>query len=471
MNKAKRTEDGLVAIVVAGVIMIILSLLTLGFAKLMQREQRQAVDRALSSQAFYAAESGVNDAVDMINTGPTPVAKTDCNTGAPYDGNFAASLNATYSCVLVNPTPNELSFTPLTSNLSKLMQLKAKNGQKIARISLSWAGENEDPAMYNGCGSNPFPVNNTIWRNTISTAGLLRVDLVPVQPPPFTRDGLAKGAMNLYLYPVGGCGSTGITYQNPNTDPGMNANQGQTVKVRCNAASTEPHHCTLNINIPAAYAQTTYALRLKTMYHDSDVSVRAYNNSGVQLELAGAQAIVDATGKAADVLRRIQVRVPLNKDYVIPDYIVQFRDQLCKQINYTPDEVRDDCTGAVGSVVVPGPSPSGNSEILTWCDLNPCKTKAEREAEEAANPGSKTPNYKQTFYNNSNNPNNIVASCTWDFGDGTTAQNQSCYYKDKITHTYPSNVAPRNYTIKLTVKFNNGAPPKQSPPQTQWVPS
>jgi hypothetical protein len=58
-----RREGGFVSIIVCMIIMTILSLITIGFAQIMAREQRQALDRQLSSQAFYAAESGVNDAL------------------------------------------------------------------------------------------------------------------------------------------------------------------------------------------------------------------------------------------------------------------------------------------------------------------------------------------------------------------------------------------------------------------------
>ena len=56
-------QRGFAAIVVALVLILVLSLLTIGFAELMRHEQRSALDKQLSSQAYYAAESGVNDAV------------------------------------------------------------------------------------------------------------------------------------------------------------------------------------------------------------------------------------------------------------------------------------------------------------------------------------------------------------------------------------------------------------------------
>ncbi len=60
MAKLKQNESGLAAIAVTMIIMGIVTLIVVGFATLMRREQRQALDQQLSTQAFYAAESGVN---------------------------------------------------------------------------------------------------------------------------------------------------------------------------------------------------------------------------------------------------------------------------------------------------------------------------------------------------------------------------------------------------------------------------
>ena len=48
--------------------MIVMSLIVLGFAQISRRNQRESLDRQLSTQAFYAAESGVNDARELITT-------------------------------------------------------------------------------------------------------------------------------------------------------------------------------------------------------------------------------------------------------------------------------------------------------------------------------------------------------------------------------------------------------------------
>ena len=61
-KRLKQSESGIVSLMMTLVIMLVISLIVIGIAQLSRREQRQALDNQLSTQAFYAAESGVNDA-------------------------------------------------------------------------------------------------------------------------------------------------------------------------------------------------------------------------------------------------------------------------------------------------------------------------------------------------------------------------------------------------------------------------
>jgi hypothetical protein len=68
------------------------------------------------------------------------------------------------------------------------------------------------------------------------------------------------------------------------------------------------------------------------------MTVRIYDNTAAsnQLSIKGAQVQIDATGKVNDVLRRIQVRVPVTKSYAIPEFVIQTTDSICKQLEVSP---------------------------------------------------------------------------------------------------------------------------------------
>src|ERR1700735_2299515 len=128
--KLKNSQAGFAAIVIAIVLIIVLSLITVGFAQLMQNNQKQALNKQLSSQAYYAAESGVNDAENAIaaaaQNGDT-LSKTSClngvsaspgTDGTDYNGLYfnsqvGTSTGASYTCLLINPDPKDVDINPL----------------------------------------------------------------------------------------------------------------------------------------------------------------------------------------------------------------------------------------------------------------------------------------------------------------------------------------------------------------------
>ncbi len=79
-------------------------------------------------------------------------------------------------------------------------------------------------------------------------------------------------------------------------------------------------------------ANGEWYLRIKSIYKSNSLSIVASEN-GTPRELQNAQAIVDATGKATDVLRRIQVRLSIsgiagNR----PEFPIHSLGSLCKRV-------------------------------------------------------------------------------------------------------------------------------------------
>jgi hypothetical protein len=343
INK-QRGEEGLAAIIVATVIMVVLSLITLGFARLMQREQRQSLDRSLSTQAFYAAESAINKAVSLIQdeTNPYVNDKDNCNADASFNGSVDASVGAEYTCVLIDQAPKTLEYTQgsISTSASKVVPIRSENNAPIAQIRLAW----EDPNLFSttvgssttpvfGCVAPSLPVY-TAWN--ARTPGMIRLDLIPTTT--LDRTSIINNTISLFLYPSSaGCSGPGQTTINYSAHMAANA-KGQIVRVNC-AAGNLPRDCELYINIDTAVKPTQYYMRVKSIYHSSDMTVRLYDSTGAsasQLGIKGAQVQVDATGKVNDVLRRVQVRVPVSKSYPVPDYVIQTTDSICKQIQVAP---------------------------------------------------------------------------------------------------------------------------------------
>jgi Tfp pilus assembly protein PilX len=92
----RSNKKGFVSIITVITISILLSLLTLSFVRIINRSQRQTLDSQLSTQANYAAETGINDALRAITNNPTaiPLNDTNCAPTPTTPGGSQASADA-----------------------------------------------------------------------------------------------------------------------------------------------------------------------------------------------------------------------------------------------------------------------------------------------------------------------------------------------------------------------------------------
>src|SRR5487761_1517319 len=86
-SNIRQSQQGFASIVIAIVLVTVLALITTGFAQLSRREQQTALDKTLTNQAYYAAESGINDVYDYLEglkaaSKPLPSPSTQCLPGS-----------------------------------------------------------------------------------------------------------------------------------------------------------------------------------------------------------------------------------------------------------------------------------------------------------------------------------------------------------------------------------------------------
>jgi hypothetical protein len=321
----------------------VISLIVLGFAQISRRNQRQALDRQLSTQAFYAAESGVNDAADLIKnanqTGAAVAAKPDCaSTGGGFYSTLAPTLDAatgvSYTCLMVDPTPATLVYSNIGRS-GTVVPLIATSGT-ITKITLTWQSKEDTTTPANTC-----PTTTATFSKTSTWTcgyGVLRFDLVPTDGA-LSLGGLQSGAMGSFIVPLrpgsaGGVGTVAYT-----TGGGNN---------RLGVVCTNTN-CSLSITTPA---HSQFYMRVSSIYKDVSLQVATTNAVGGAVNLSGAQAVVDATGKAQDVLRRIQVRVPLagSSRNLQSDFSIQSSEALCKRFSVMDGFFQSDANVAVPGV-------------------------------------------------------------------------------------------------------------------------
>lgn len=311
-RRLRQSETGIISLMMTLVIIVVISLIVLGLAQLSRREQRQAADNQLSTQAFYAAESGVNDAQarlsQMIADGnPIPPKTNNCDpTAAPY--NFNPNLEPTggiaYTCLLIDPHPEVLT-TELSAS-SQVLPLEAESGT-LGSVELRWTAPDNVTAPVGNCTASNFPPAGS-WS---CPYGVLRIDLVDVSGG-YGRTSLVSNTMSLFISPRnGGSGSASFS---------------SSTKPNRYTAGCDANNCRFTIG---GLSGTKYYLRATEIYQSGGVlSIRSPGNKFV-----GAQAVIDSTGKAQDVLRRIRVALDIsgvNKNRTATAPLIS-GETICKQ--------------------------------------------------------------------------------------------------------------------------------------------
>ena len=356
-GKRKRDQRGMASIVITMVTMVVISLIVLGFAVLSRREQRQTLDQQLSAQAFYAAESGVEDAKAVIRKavadGTTVQNRTNCTTGGGYAQGAAMVLdaenNVSYTCLKVDAAPTILRFDGVGSSN---VVLPVTTSGPFATIKVTWSPTAAGATSLANC---PTSAANSFSPQTNWTCnyGVLRIDFVPTGGT-LTRAGLASGQLSGFFVPLRTGGSGSVAYLG-------NTGRANVTGSSCNAGTGT---CTATItNIPNL---SSGSLRLSSMYQTSNISVQALNASNVAQSITGVQAVIDSTGKAQDVLRRIQVRLPVvQTGGLLPSGAITSNGSVCKRFSTTPnsfeipgDIVERDTTNNMCNPTIDGtPSP------------------------------------------------------------------------------------------------------------------
>lgn len=324
-------QRGMVSIMITLIMMLVISLIVVGFAQVSNRNRREALDRQLSMQAFYAAESGVNAAVSTIRAalaaGTTVAAQDQCTDSEYYNSSSAKLVDdgsVAYTCVLVNPRVSKI-VTPANLTEPAIVPINTVDNTgapvQASSLTLSWSPPDGGVPGTTGClTTGTFPVNGIAYTCAF---GVLRVDL-------FKLDGTSvSSAANL-------AGSTATFYLKPTTSGSglQDVSSFTTPKAYVVNASYDTssgmYRATINFNAPAAH----YYARITTLYKPAK-TVEISSSNGTYF--ADAQATVDVTGRAQDVLRRVQVRVPL-QDYnsTLPVAAVQSGNDVCKRFAVSP---------------------------------------------------------------------------------------------------------------------------------------
>lgn len=372
-----KNQDGFASIVIALVLIIVLGLLTVGYAELARKEQSTALNKQLSDQAYYAAESGVNAAYRLIQTDPSGIANAsgvntnNCLPQSTFNNANNGILNSTddvsFQCVLVQLNPPTLyADIPAEQSWNTVFQTTVQGtntpSAALRSIRIFWgSADGHDAAAPSPgpSGANPGYYNvqdlptQAAWGGA---APLLQLTITAItSPTSITRTSLINHSFTYYLYPniAGGACDSGPQV-NGQIYCAENVGEGYGYGVQLEALTDQAR---------GPGASNTFLVHVTSYYDAARVELTSAADDPVNFE--GSQADVDVTGKAKDVLRRIFEAVPLNSVNGVPTFAIEAQN-ICKQFQTEPDSSVD---GGLGS------SPENPYNVpIASSSANPCDT-------------------------------------------------------------------------------------------------
>jgi Tfp pilus assembly protein PilX len=369
MSKMRDDQRGMVSILVTMIMIIVITLIVLGFAQVTRRNERESLDDQLSTQAYYAAESGVNEAVNYL-TNPKYIGTpfNTMNNCTSFIGTLSAvgvsnDLNAPtdstkYTCLMVNTEPNTLTVSPLTQGSNTILYMANTDNEPFTTLNFQWAQQSNPSFGASTCsGSGASGKALPTLSSWDCPYGLFRLDLVDATNISNASLESNQDVMSFYLIPSYRTGSPFMKATTINWAPETAAACSSDTS-RC-PVQILPISCTANggcsLQMTIKGGSTEYFARLSMMYQDSSSIIVAGGDAthpyvaaaGAGVSFAGGQALIDSTGQSEDELRRIQVRIPLETlSSTLPANALQTTDSICKQLTDGPNvPFQDICPG------------------------------------------------------------------------------------------------------------------------------
>lgn len=367
---------------------LLMSVLAIGFMRLMIQEQIRAIDNDLSQSAYDSATAGVEDAKRVIkacqNAGFDPtnnacraIAAKECNTvsaaGLADDTGgevliqtssaSGAEMDQAYTCVKISmDTPDYLAG--VSPDRSLMIPLRAK--ANFNKIIISWQlvtdGIGDD--LENPGGDLPVNLIKPVLYSNIGTAwqktpALVRAQFITPNSAGFTLADLdqSSASSTAFLYPQISSALPSLVplgndvlsrYTASSIDPWL-PNSNSPLPVACSESRYQDggYACMVEITLDSTVAAESDVamLRLTTLYQTkTSFSVQLRDTSGSEVLFSGIQPSVDSTGRANNVFRRVESRLSLDGGFGFPERAIDLKGSLCKNFYVTSDDA-----GSVGS--------------------------------------------------------------------------------------------------------------------------
>jgi len=314
-------QNGAVSLISVVIFITIITIVVIAYLASSLSQQRTAVNFDMSTRAYYAAESGIQDVVSTIQAHPDSIpSQTDCKPAIGGDGTGrlgdGVDYGVNYTCQLVDPTPKEITgqvipdqktavirinpaASPIPNGPYKLVMrwspktkpveqvLRPSEGNKVLKPKNEWGsvGLNDWYSMLRLNVIN-HPANSSFTRSSI-------VQRVVFLNPTQTAEPLTVDK------------SSPLPQTDTITNASCSASSDSGPEFSCTKTITLQNY---NLNNDALY------VRIGALYKTTTFSMQLFSGS-TQLAFQNTQVTIDATGQAKNVYRRVKQAFPL-KGYV-----------------------------------------------------------------------------------------------------------------------------------------------------------
>lgn len=350
-------QKGVSAIFIVIFASLLLSLIAMSFINLMISDVSRSTDDEQSQGAYDSALAGVEDGKRVLseclqNPASTACAKIDaeqCDTvqAAGVNGVTGSTeadvssggndLNMAYTCVIIaREAPDYIGVVSSGTNgggdAQIMIPLRPTAGD-VDHVVIRWfsADDVDNASLVRPAWSTSLPQKST-W--PASQPPVLRAQLMQYETGNMSAAGNFDDypyAHTLYLKPSNGSGlSPTYLFQ---SDSRRSPSSNRLREVACTASvGVTGYACEAELDLPspAGWASRTAYLRLSSFYNNADVQIIMYDSADNPLKFDDVQFVIDSTGRANDLFRRVEVRAEVGYDFPYPRATVDITNNFCK---------------------------------------------------------------------------------------------------------------------------------------------
>ncbi len=376
MNKR---QAGAVSLFVVIFATLLITVITISFARLMTSDQQQATTADLSQSAYDSAQAGVEDAkrallnyqslcsvggpaCDMARTNiDSPVCNVSLTgVATPQNGEVMIqqtvgdkALDQAYTCVTITRNTDDYQGA-LQAGTSRLIPLVGTGAFDSVLVEWYSAGDLQDPTNVDLTATTTPLLSQSSW--SINKPSVMRAQLMQVGSSFKLSDfdNTTNGQSNantLFLYPVGiknnvnaAIDTETVLIRDIRKTP-----TGSPLPITCSGdISGGGYACRAQLILPTPIGggNRTAFLRLTSLYNKTNFRVSLLNSNNT-VQFNGVQPQIDSTGRANDLFRRVQSRVEFSDpNFPYPEAAVQTTGNFCKNFLVTnnPSDYVNNCT-------------------------------------------------------------------------------------------------------------------------------